>query len=59
MKHHKRKRSEFTYIEIVRNLMWYRWDYGLWEETIADKEYYRLYHIANAKFYKNNFKKWN
>ena len=49
---HKRKRSEYTYIEIVRNLMWYYWDLWLLEDEEIDKRYYRLYHIANADFYK-------
>ena len=56
MKRHKRKRSEFTYKEIVRSLLWYYWDY-LWEWWVEEQKYYRLYRIANAKFYKRYLKK--
>ena len=50
----KHKRSEYTYMDIVRNLMWYYWYYYWWEDSA---KYYKLYRIANAKFYKNNFKR--
>ena len=52
----REERSKIKYKDIIRNLMWYYWDYYWWEDSY---KYYRLYKIANAKFYKNNFKKWN
>lgn len=56
MKCNKRKRSEYTYMEIMRSLLYYYWEF-LWEDELVEKKYIRVYRIVNAKFYKNNFKR--
>ena len=56
MKWNKRKRSEYTYMEIMRSLLFYYWEF-LWEDELVEKKYIRVYRIVNAKFYKNNFKR--
>ena len=56
MKQNKRKRSEYTYMEIMRSLLFYYWEF-LWEDELVEKKYIRVYRIVNAKFYKNNFKR--
>lgn len=49
MKWNKRKRSEFTYREIVRSLLrYYRWI----EDEIAEKRYKRLWKIENPSVWK-------